>query len=83
MGGQRFYGQEYVAAVITTTDRPETIELTANRLERGRLPRTSYMSPWSVLTDSIITACVKQDLYMRLAYINKQSWCREPPDSFM
>jgi len=41
------------------------------------------MSPWSVLTDSIITACVKQDLYMRLAYIIKQSWCREPPDSFM
>lgn len=45
-----FHGQEYVVAVITTTARPEAVELTANRLERGRLPRTSYVSPWSVLT---------------------------------
>ncbi|MCY4732721.1 hypothetical protein KY092_19480 [Natronomonas gomsonensis] len=45
-----FHGQEYVATVITTTARTEAVELTANRLERGRLPRTSYVSPWSVLT---------------------------------
>ncbi|QGX94839.1 hypothetical protein EI982_08565 [Haloplanus rallus] len=45
-----FHGHEYVAAVITTTARTEAVELTANRLERGRLPRTSYVSPWSVLT---------------------------------
>jgi len=45
-----FHGQEYIAAVITTTARSEAIELTDNRLERGRLPRTSYVSPWSVLT---------------------------------
>ena len=45
-----FYGQEYVAAGITTTARTEAIELTTNRLETGRLPRTSYVSPWSVLT---------------------------------
>jgi len=45
-----FHGQEYVAAVITTTERPEAIELTNNRFERGGLPRTSYVSPWSVLT---------------------------------
>jgi len=45
-----FHGQEYVAAVITTTARTEAVELTADRLERGRLPRTSYVSPWSVLT---------------------------------
>lgn len=45
-----FHGQEYVAAVITTTARPEAIELTNNRVERGGLPRTSYVSPWSVLT---------------------------------
>ncbi len=42
-----FHGQEYVAAVITTTARTEAVELTANRLERGRLPWTSYVSPWS------------------------------------
>lgn len=45
-----FHGQEYVAAVITTTAQTEAIELTANRLERGQLPRTSYVSPWSILT---------------------------------
>lgn len=45
-----FHGQEYVAAVITTTARPEAVELTNNRIERGGLPRTSYVSPWSVLT---------------------------------
>lgn len=45
-----FHGQEYVAAVITTTARTEAVELTNNRFERGRLPRTSYVSPWSVLT---------------------------------
>ena len=45
-----FYGQEYIAVVITTTARTEAIELTDNRFETGRLPRTSYVSPWSVLT---------------------------------
>ena len=52
-----FYGQEYIAVVITTTTRAEAIELTADRFEAGRLPRTSYVSPWSVLTlkDRMIT----------------------------
>lgn len=45
-----FHGQESVAAVITTTARPEAVELTDTRFERGGLPRTSYVSPWSVLT---------------------------------
>jgi mRNA-degrading endonuclease toxin of MazEF toxin-antitoxin module len=45
-----FHGQEYVAAVITTTTRTEAVELTDDRFERGRLPRTSSVSPWSVLT---------------------------------
>jgi mRNA-degrading endonuclease toxin of MazEF toxin-antitoxin module len=45
-----FHGEEYIAAVITTTARTEAVELTTNRLERGQLPRTSYVSPWSVLT---------------------------------
>ncbi|WP_436906538.1 type II toxin-antitoxin system PemK/MazF family toxin [Halosimplex marinum] len=45
-----FHGQEYVAAVVTTTARDEAVELTDDRFERGRLPRTSYVSPWSVVT---------------------------------
>lgn len=52
-----FHGQEYVAAVVTTTARNAAIELTSERFERGRLPRTSYVSPWAVvtLTDWMIT----------------------------
>ncbi len=45
-----FHGQEYIAAVITTTARSEAIKLTDNQFERGHLPRTSYVSPWSILT---------------------------------
>ena len=45
-----FYSQEYITVVITTTARTEAIKLTDNRFETGRLPRTSYVSPWSVLT---------------------------------
>ena len=55
--GVPFYGEEYIAVVITTTARTDAVELTTDRFERGRLPRTSYVSPWSVLTlkDSMIT----------------------------
>lgn len=45
-----FYGQEYIAAAITTTARSEAIELTAKRFKRGKLPRQSYISPWVILT---------------------------------
>jgi mRNA-degrading endonuclease toxin of MazEF toxin-antitoxin module len=51
-----FHGQEYVAAVITTTERHNAIELTPERIERGSLPRRSFVSPWSVTTlkDAVI-----------------------------
>ncbi|SEH40113.1 hypothetical protein SAMN05192561_101592 [Halopenitus malekzadehii] len=45
-----FHGQEYVAAVITTTPRNKAIELTPARIDRGSLPRQSFVSPWSVTT---------------------------------
>lgn len=45
-----FHGEEYLAATITTSERAEAIELTDERIERGGLPRTSYVSPWSMLT---------------------------------
>jgi mRNA-degrading endonuclease toxin of MazEF toxin-antitoxin module len=52
-----FHGEEYIAAVITSTDRTAAIELTADRIERGLLPRQSYVSPWSILTlkDRMVT----------------------------
>jgi mRNA-degrading endonuclease toxin of MazEF toxin-antitoxin module len=45
-----FHGEEYIAAVITSTARDAAVELTENRIKRGRLPQTSYISPWSILT---------------------------------
>lgn len=45
-----FHGQEYIAAAVTTTSRSGAIELTSNRIDRGGLPRTSYVSPWTVVT---------------------------------
>ena len=45
-----FFGEEYIAVAITTTARTEAIALTTDSFERGRLPRTSYVCPWSVLT---------------------------------
>lgn len=45
-----FHGEEYLAAMITTTARDEAIELTADRFAAGRLPRQSYISPWAILT---------------------------------
>lgn len=45
-----FHGEEYIAAGITTTARSDALELTAERFETGRLPRTSYVSPWAIVT---------------------------------
>ena len=45
-----FHGEEYIAAVITSTARDAAVELTDGRFKRGRLPQTSYISPWSILT---------------------------------
>jgi PemK-like protein. len=52
-----FHGEEYIAAVITSTARNAALELTESRFERGELPRTSFVSPWSILTlkDCMIT----------------------------
>jgi len=45
-----FHGEEYIAAIVTTTDRQRAIELTEERIDEGRLPKVSYVSPWAVLT---------------------------------
>ena len=44
-----FPNQECIAVAITTTERDPAIELTPNRLEQGRLPRKSFVSPWTVV----------------------------------
>jgi mRNA-degrading endonuclease toxin of MazEF toxin-antitoxin module len=45
-----FSGEEYIALGITTTERSAAIELTDARFRQGELPRTSYVSPWAVVT---------------------------------
>jgi mRNA-degrading endonuclease toxin of MazEF toxin-antitoxin module len=45
-----FHGEEYITAGITTTARSAALELTAERFGHGRLPRTSYVSPWAIVT---------------------------------
>jgi|SRR6056297_1517985 mRNA-degrading endonuclease toxin of MazEF toxin-antitoxin module len=45
-----FHGEEYIAAVITTTAREMAVELTDASFEQGQLPKSSYVSPWSILT---------------------------------
>jgi mRNA interferase MazF len=45
-----FHGEEYIAAVVTTTNRENAIPVTSASFEDGSLPRTSYVSPWNPVT---------------------------------
>lgn len=45
-----FHGQEYIAAVVTTTNREGAIPLDTDSFEEGSLPRQSYVSPWNPVT---------------------------------
>lgn len=44
-----FAGGEYIAALVTTTERPDAIPL-ADAYVEGRLPFPSFVNPWNVLT---------------------------------
>lgn len=44
-----FFGDRYTVAVITSTQRDEAVELTAQSLSEGQLKTyPSYVSPWSL-----------------------------------
>ena len=45
-----FHGQEYIAAVVTTTGRENAVPLKTDSFEEGSLPRQSYVSPWNPVT---------------------------------
>lgn len=45
-----FHGEDYLVAGITTTERKQAIELTAESWAIGGLPKTSYVSPWFLTT---------------------------------
>lgn len=45
-----FHGEEYVAAVVTTTDRDRAVVLADDVFTAGSLPRRSVVSPWNPVT---------------------------------
>jgi len=45
-----FHGEEYVCALMTTTDRPEAIPVEASDWISGGSPLTSFVSPWVPMT---------------------------------
>ena len=45
-----FYGEEYLVAGVTTTERDGAIELTPNMWAEGGAPKRSWASPWYILT---------------------------------
>ena len=58
-----FYGDRYTVAVISSTERPTAVRVTADTLTEGTLKTDpSYVSPWSlhVFPDEEITKRVAQ-----------------------
>ena len=45
-----FHGEEYIAAVVTTTDRDRAVVLADDVFTAGSLPRRSVVSPWNPVT---------------------------------
>ena len=45
-----FHGTEYLAMLITTTERDEAISIQNKDWKHGSLSKPSYISPWTVVT---------------------------------
>ena len=45
-----FYGEEYVAIGVTTTERKRAVALTPETWDEGGSPKPSWASPWYILT---------------------------------
>jgi mRNA-degrading endonuclease toxin of MazEF toxin-antitoxin module len=45
-----FHEEECLVVLITTTEREEAIPLPEEKFRKGKLPRESYASPWTVTT---------------------------------
>jgi mRNA-degrading endonuclease toxin of MazEF toxin-antitoxin module len=48
--GHPFYGEEYVVIGVTTTERERAVALTPDTWSEGEAPKSSWASPWYVLT---------------------------------
>ncbi|OKY77287.1 MAG: PemK/MazF family toxin [Candidatus Methanohalarchaeum thermophilum] len=45
-----FMGEEYLGVVVTTTNREKAIPINDNNFRKGELPKSSYVSPWCIVT---------------------------------
>ena len=45
-----FHGTEYIAMLITTTERDEAVGVSDGDWKHGSLSKPSYISPWTVVT---------------------------------
>jgi len=45
-----FHGTEYLAMLITTTERAAAVEIPSEKWAYGSLSKASYISPWTVVT---------------------------------
>jgi mRNA-degrading endonuclease toxin of MazEF toxin-antitoxin module len=45
-----FNDEEFLAVLITTTERDEAIPLPEEKFKEGHLPKESYASPWTITT---------------------------------
>lgn len=45
-----FHGEEYVATVVTTTERDRAVQLSEDSFLEGSLPRRSFVSSWNPVT---------------------------------
>lgn len=45
-----FYGNEYIALVVSTTPRNSAFKLDSNTFQRGKLPKRSFVNPWNPVT---------------------------------
>ena len=45
-----FYGEEYVVVGVTTSERERAVALTPETWATGSAPKSSWASPWYVLT---------------------------------
>lgn len=48
-----FDGEQWIAAAVSTTPRPQALELTDEAWIDGTLPQCSYAYPWAVLSPRI------------------------------
>ena len=45
-----FHGTEYLAMLITTTERDEAVSISDENWKHGSLSKPSFLSPWTVVT---------------------------------